>query len=222
MIKEVYVSEETIALAKHKACELLSADEQNVQFEIIQAPTKKTLGIFGGKVAQVRAYLKQTPIDIAVEFTKEMLYYMGFEYITVTVEAEGKNIYKLKLDGENINRLVGYHGETLDAIQYIIGLIANNSEGNEPYCTIRVEAGDYRDRRKASLENLAKKLCESAKNFNRRIALEPMRSYERKLIHDTVKEIDGVISKSEGLNNYRHVVIYPTTNKTYHENHHVV
>ena len=83
MISEVFVSAETIALAKEKACKMLGVTEDKVEFEIRQFPSKKVLGMFGGKSAQIKAALKKSEAEKAVEFLKEIFFYMGLENLNV-------------------------------------------------------------------------------------------------------------------------------------------
>ncbi len=209
MINEVFASEETIALAKKKACEMLGAEEGNVGFEVIQNPAKKVLGMFGGKMAQVRAFLKQTPARRAKDYLKEMFYYMGMQSLNVTVETESAEVCDLKITGDDVKYIVGRHGETLDALQYISGLVANNKNSDGPFCRVRLEAGNYRENRKKVLEALARSVASKAIKSNKKVELEPMRSYERKIIHSTISEIFGVRSWSEGEGANRHIVAAP-------------
>ncbi len=210
MIKEAFAVEETIALAKRKACEILNADESIVSFEVIQSPQKKKLGIFGGKMAQVRAFIKDSPAERAKNYIKELLYYMGMDSLNVEIELQEKDLCVIKITGKDIKYIVGRHGETLDAIQYLAGFAANNLE--EPYCKVRVEAGEYREKRKKSLEAYARRMAHDAIKNGNRIELEPMRSYERKLIHSAIQSVAGADSWSEGENDNRHVVIAPEIN----------
>lgn len=206
MIKEAFASGETIALAKMKACEILNVKEDDAEFEIIQMPSPKMFGIFGGQLAQVRAKINPSFSYVVKECLGDLLYYMGIKNFEIEVEEINEVCY-VKVSGKEINYILGKHGETLDSIQYIIGLLVNNSIENKNFCKIRLDAGNYRDRRKKTLEMLGRKLAYKALNTHKNIELEPMRSYERKIIHDTIQSIDGVYSWSEGLNDERHVII---------------
>lgn len=211
MIKEVYASEETVALAKQKACEMLGAEEGNVEFEIIQQPSKKLLGVFGGKPAQVRAVLKQSVASKALKTLKEILYYMNLGSLEAEVISEQDDVCNLKIDGEEVGYVVGKHGETLDALQYIVSLIANDKNKPKDFCRVRIEAGDYREKRKATLEALAQRMAHKALSSGRKFNLEPMRAYERMIIHSAVGEVEGAKSWSEGEGKSRHIVIAPQT-----------
>lgn len=207
MVNEVFASEETIALAKQKACDMLGTDESNVVFEVMQQPSKKVLGMFGGKLAQVKATLRESVASKSVKILKEILYYMNLGSLNVEIVSESDDLCELKVTGDDIGYIVGKHGETLDSLQYIVGLMANGK--SDRFCKVRIEAGDYREKRKATLEALGKKVAEKAINLRKKCSLEPMRAYERKIIHTSVGEIEGVRSWSEGEGENRHIVIAP-------------
>lgn len=209
MVNEVFASEETVALAKQKACDMLGVSEDQVEIEVLQYPSKKVLGMFGGKEAQVKAVLKKTIAQKAVTYLKEILFYMGLENLSVEILNETSEECSIKIDGEELGFIVGKHGETLDSLQYLVSIAANGNHKGKDFCKVRLEAGDYRDKRRRVLENLGKHLAIKAINFKKRVNLEPMKAYERKIIHTSVDEVDGACSWSEGEGERRHVVVAP-------------
>lgn len=212
MIREVYASDETVALAKAKALEMLGVKEELVDFEVTQFPERKKFGIFGGKMAQVKAKIKLLPGEKAVEFLKELFFYMGMENLVVEIVSEEPGVCNIGISGDDAPYLIGYHGETLDALQYLTGFVANKSVMGKSFCTIRLEAADYRKNRKLSLEKMAKSIATKVAFSGRRgrkVSLKPMRSYERRVVHEAVKSIPNVYSWSEGMGNERYVVISP-------------
>lgn len=114
----------------------------------------------------------------------------------------------LTLSGEGLGVLIGRRGETLDALQYLSGLIANRLEGD--YFRITIDSGNYREKRERTLEQLAKKLSSQVVKTGRSMTLEPMNPYERRIIHATVQNIEGVTSSSVGEEPGRRVVISST------------
>ncbi len=214
LLKEAFASDETVALAKQKACEMLGAEEKDVDFEVLQMPERKRLGFFGGRLAQVRAFLKVSPEERARDYLKEVLYYMGLESLNVELVPGEKDECNIDINGQEVKNIVGKHGETLDALQYLCSIVANNT-GKNCHCKVRLNAGDYRERRKKSLEALARRMAYRAMETNEKIELEPMRAYERKIIHATVCSMDGAHSWSEGVDNDRHVVIAPGNKSRY-------
>ncbi len=132
------------------------------------------------------------------------------EEIGVTAEitvAFTENGILLRLTGEGLGVVIGRRGETLDALQYLAGLVANRLEGD--YMRVTIDSGNYREKREHTLEQLAKKLSASAIRYGRPSTLEPMNPYERRIIHSTVSNIEGVSSSSVGEEPNRRVVITP-------------
>ena len=114
----------------------------------------------------------------------------------------------LRLAGEGLGVIIGRRGETLDALQYLCGLVANRQEGD--YLRVTIDSGNYRQKRERTLEQLAKKLSGNVVRFGRPATLEPMNPYERRIIHSTVSKLEGVTSASIGEEPNRRVVISPT------------
>lgn len=208
-MKEAFATGETVALAKLKASEILGLNSDELGFEIIQNPQKKKFGLFGGKMAQVRAFVKETPATKAVNYLKEVLYYMGMDEFEVKQEDFDLQNCLIRIDGKNLKHVVGCHGETLDALEYLAGLVANEDNDGHSYCKIRLEAGGYRDKRRKSLSAYARRKAYESVKMGQKIHLEPMRSYDRKVVHLAVKDITGINSWSEGQDRERHVVLAP-------------
>lgn len=117
----------------------------------------------------------------------------------------------INLEGDGLGAIIGRRGETLDALQYLTGLVANRLEGD--YLRLNVDCGDYRFKRKDTLEALAKKLAAQVLKTNVSKTLEPMNPFERRIIHATVSEIEGVSSSSIGEEPNRRIVITSPTSK---------
>lgn len=210
-IEEVFTSEETVALAKEKARKMLGVSEEEIDFEILQTPEKKVLGVFGGKMAQVKAIIKKSPKKYIEKFIKDLLFSMGFGSLNVKITSENKDVCNFQIDGsaEELQCIIGHHGETLDSIQYLAGLIANKNNKSDSFFKIRIEAGNYREKRKEALEILAKKIAQKVISNKNKVSLEPMRSYERMIVHSIINNIDGVKSWSEGEAKNRHIIVVP-------------
>ena len=123
--------------------------------------------------------------------------------ITFDTEEECVNV---ELLGENMGLLIGKRGQTLDSIQYLTSLVLN--KGKEKYVRIKVDTENYRQRRKDTLESLAKNIAYKVKRSRRSVALEPMNPYERRIIHSALQGDKFVSTKSEGEEPFRHVVVY--------------
>ncbi|MCM1165552.1 MAG: protein jag [Lachnospiraceae bacterium] len=144
-------------------------------------------------------------VKMAVEYLTDVLHALGLEKFEITPIKRDGNVV-LNITGEKLGIVIGKRGETLDSLQYLTILASNRSE--ESYCRISLDCNDYRDKRRETLVALAGKTSAKVIKQGRRIALEPMNPYERRIIHSCVAEIEGVSSRSTGTEPYRKVVIY--------------
>lgn len=113
------------------------------------------------------------------------------------------------IGGEDANMFIGHRGETLDAIQYLAGQFVNKGREESRHIRVTVDADFYRERRKRTLTALAKRLAESAYAEKKELSLEPMNSYERRIIHSALQNSETATTRSEGEGKYRHIVIVP-------------
>lgn len=268
MIKEARGFGSTIAEAKENAiAELNASEEADIQFEVIATPKKKTLGLFGGRKAEVRVFIElpdekpkaqkksapkaakkankaeppktedakpqskheepsvqpkkydihdgygeakdasEIPADSkagkAIAYLNTILEGLGCTELKIKV-AEKENAALIELDGKGLGAVIGHRGETLDSIQYLTGLAANNGGG---YYKVAINIGNYREKREEALKGLAKRVSEQVLKTGKSRSLEPMNPYERRIIHTAVQIIDGVVSNSFGEGSARRVVI---------------
>ena len=139
----------------------------------------------------------------AVAYLRSVLKEFGCADTKITVSEKSDCTY-IMLDGEDLGVIIGHRGETLDAIQYLVGLAANGAGG---YYKVSLNIGDYRERREQTLTDLAKRVSEQVLRTGKNRTLEPMNPYERRIIHTAVQEIEGVVSNSFGEGSSRRVVI---------------
>lgn len=210
MIKEAKATAESIEEAKVLACQELNVSVEEASFEVLQQPEKKKFGLFGGSPAIVRAYVEVTPLDSAKKYLLDVLNQMGIQDITIEAE-ETEEGAVLNVIGEDIGFIIGHRGETLDALQYLTGLVANHVDNN--YYRISVNIGNYREKREKTLEILGRKLAFKACKTGAKTSLEPMNPYERRIIHTAVQKVRGATSWSEGEGVQRHIVIGPDPNQ---------
>ncbi len=158
-----------------------------------------------------------SPAQGAKEYIENILKAMGLEDIEVTV-TEGDNSAEINLAGEQVGAVIGRRGETLDALQYLAGLVANHVVNS--YYRITINIGNYREKREKTLEILGRKLAFKVLKTGKNVSLEPMNPYERRIIHTSVQKVNGAISWSEGEVINRHVVIGldPEYKRTYRKN----
>ncbi len=236
IIMEKIFSAKTLEEAKNMAYEFFKSEgieQTDIDFEIIEQPIKKLFGTKGEYKVKAVAEEKSAAKSISSE-AKEIKefkeaktkstpsandgekYTHAIKYLTGILNALGAKDYEIKiiektdmtvLDivGENLGIAIGRRGETLDSLQYLT-ILANNRLG-EQYSRISVDCNGYREKRHDTLEALAKRTATKVLKQGRRITLEPMNPYERRIIHSTVSEIEGVYSNSIGEEPYRKVVI---------------
>ena len=142
---------------------------------------------------------------VAKDYVASILKGMGVDDVEINV-TEDEECISLDLDcGNGYGYVIGRRGETLDAIQYLTRLVIN--KGKDDYRRVSINAGNYRQKREDTLKELAKKQSERVKKYGRNVVLDPMNPYERRIIHTTVQEIEGVSSHSVGSESDRKVVI---------------
>lgn len=204
MTREAIGTGETVELAFANACRELGVETTEAEFEILEMPVKK---FFSRKPAKVRAYIEENkPAEEAASYLKSVLKEMGLANVEIQIEEEEASA-ALTLSGEDIGFIIGHRGETLDALQYLASLVANHVE--DSYYRITLDVGNYREKRKETLEALGRKMALRAVKTGRNASLEPMNPYERRIIHTAVQTVEGAKSWSEGEDLARHVVIGP-------------
>lgn len=148
---------------------------------------------------------KSVKVQTAIKYLTDVLKALGLENFAITPIKKNGNVV-LDISGEKLGVVIGKRGETLDSLQYLAILASNRSE--ESFCKLSLDCNGYRDKRNEALVALAKKTSAKVIKQGRKIALEPMNPYERRIIHSCVAEIEGVSSRSTGTEPYRKVVIY--------------
>ncbi|MBQ4250721.1 MAG: KH domain-containing protein, partial [Ruminococcus sp.] len=157
MIKEAICEGSDVQDALKKAKAQLGLDETaEYEFEIIQTEEKKKFGLFGGRPAKVRVFIKDTPDERAEKFLRDVLDKMTLQSVEIEKSTD-ENAVEFNLSGEEVGFVIGRRGETLDALQYLTSLVANH--GEDPYIKVTVNTGNYREKREKTLEILGRKLA---------------------------------------------------------------
>jgi spoIIIJ-associated protein len=189
--------------AIEKALEELGADRDSVEIEVLEEGNKGILSILGGKPARVKVSLKNRRKAEAEAFLLDLFDKMG---ISAQVEVkEDDDKIDIKIEGDDSGIIIGKRGETLDAIQYLTGLVVN--KGSKNFKKVVIDVENYREKRKRTLVSLAKKLADKAVEERKSITLEPMNPYERRIIHSTLQFEKNVKTYSIGDEPNRKVVI---------------
>ncbi len=193
----------TVEEAVKNALEALNVTEDQVDIQVLEEPNKGIFGLIGSRPARVRVTVKEDPKQIAAEFLDQMLQGMGIE-ATYNMKLE-KDILYVDVVGRDMGVLIGRRGQTLDAIQYLVSLVVNKNR--EDYLKVIMDTENYRRKREETLVRLAKKLAYKVQVTKEDIVLEPMNPYERRIIHAALQNHPKVVTRSQGEEPFRKVII---------------
>lgn len=214
--KSAKTVDEAIALALVD----LKVDKNAVKIEIMEEGSRGIFGFIGNKMAKVKVSLKAPEQNIpdattvseetdtselAIAFVTDVITKIGVTaHIEASSDEEGLHI---KISGDQVGVLIGRRGETLDALQYLTGLVCN--KGQEPHLKVLVDVESYRSRRQETLMALADRLAKKVARTRKSVTLEPMTANERRIIHAALQGNTAVDTYSTGAEPYRKIVIKP-------------
>ena len=208
MKKERFTGD-TLEEALKTAIEKYDLREGEYEYEIIEKGFPGLFGLFTKKaVVEVKLNKKYYERRLK-EFLLGILKHLR-GHIKIEVKSFGKN-YFVDIDGDKIGKLIGKHGKTLGALQHISMIFLNRISDTK--INVIVDAGEYRERRKRQIETITKEAIEKAVKEKKKIVLDPMFAFERRLVHEIVKKHRNVISYSIGMEPYRRVVIEFSKNR---------
>lgn len=200
----IEVSAKTVDDAITEASIKLGTTSDKIEVEVIEKGSTGFLGI-KSKPAIIKARKKNDTVDNIREFLENVFSAMNMEVTIDIKKAEDDKVYEIELSGKEMGLLIGKRGQTLDSLQYLTNLAVNKySDG---YIKVKLDTEDYRQRRKDTLENLAKNIAYKVKRTKRPVSLEPMNPFERRVIHSALQGDRYVETHSEGEEPFRHVVV---------------
>lgn len=200
----IEVSAKTVDDAITEASIKLGTTSDKIEVEVIEKGSTGFLGI-KSKPAIIKARKKNDTVDNIREFLENVFSAMNMEVTIDINKAEDDKVYEVELSGKEMGLLIGKRGQTLDSLQYLTNLAVNkHSDG---YIKVKLDTEDYRQRRKDTLENLAKNIAYKVKRTKRPVSLEPMNPFERRVIHSALQGDRYVETHSEGEEPFRHVVV---------------
>ena len=208
MKRELIVTAKTVEEARAKAAAELGLAMEEIEFTVLEEGKKGFLGI-GASDAKVQAVYTVKGAQIALEFIKKMVEDMELS-LKVDLKAGNNDDTVITVDGEGAGLLIGHHGETLDALQYLANLAANKKVKGEKreYTKITLDVEGYRAKREEALRALARRMAGKVVKYKKSVMLEPMNPYERRIIHSEVQSIAGVSTNSIGSENNRRIVMF--------------
>ena len=200
----VEFSAKTVNDAIIEACQKFTVASDKLEYEVIEEGSSGFLGI-GSKPAVIKARVKSSVEDTAKDFLNGVFEAMNMVVVSEVKYNEDENTMDIELSGDEMGVLIGKRGQTLDSLQYLVFLVVNKDTEN--YIRVKVDTENYRQRRRETLENLAKNISFKVKRTKRAVSLEPMNPYERRIIHSALQNDRYVTTHSEGNEPYRHVVV---------------
>lgn len=228
-------SAKTIDEAIEHALKELNATRDQVEIEVLEQPSKGIFGLIGTRMAKVKLTMKEQPKEkvavgtsevretrpvresglglsataedknAAQKFLREVLDAMGIK-AEIRTKSMNDSLY-INLAGPKMGIIIGRRGQTLDSLQYLVSLVVNKDKGREGYVKVILDTEDYRRKREETLVRLAKRLADTVVKTGKKVELEPMNPYERRIIHSALQNNDRITTFSEGEEPYRKVVI---------------
>jgi spoIIIJ-associated protein len=202
-MKKVVVTGKTIEDAVKAGLQGWRVSEDRVKIHILEQPSKGFFGIFGSKEAKVELELIPDALEEATHFLQEIFKTMQ---ISITIDqVKDKEGTLFNMSGSELGILIGKRGQTLDALQYLVNIVANRYSSS--YLRIILDAENFRERRRKTLEDLALRLASRVIKSKKEVILEPMNAQERKIIHSQLQDHALVKTYSKGEEPNRRVVI---------------
>ena len=203
----IEISAKTVNDAIIEACQKLGITSDKLEYEVIEEGSAGFLG-FNSKKALIKAKEKvviQSMEEKTKKFLDEVFAAMNLTVLVDIIFDQNEKTLDVNLSGDEMGVLIGKRGQTLDSLQYLTSLVVNKE--SEEYIRVKVDTEDYRNRRKETLENLAKNISYKVKRTKRSCSLEPMNPYERRIIHSALQNDKFVTTHSEGEEPFRRVVV---------------
>ena len=203
----IEVSAKTLDEAITEACQKLGVTSDKLDYEVVEEGSSGFLGI-GSKPAVIKAAVKVEEAsleEVAKSFLNDVFAAMNMNVVVTASYDEVEKALDIDLSGDEMGVLIGKRGQTLDSLQYLVSLVVNKDV--DDYIIVKVDTENYRQRRKETLENLAKNIAYKVKRTKRPVSLEPMNPYERRIIHYALQNDKYVMTHSEGEEPFRRVVV---------------
>ena len=203
----IEISAKTVNDAITEACQKLGVTSDKLDYSVIEEGSNGFLGI-GSRPAVIKARVLEVELyteDLAKKFLSDVFAAMQLEVVMTLDYKEAERELSIDLSGDDMGVLIGKRGQTLDSLQYLVSLVVNKDV--DDYIRVKVDTENYRERRKETLENLAKNIAYKVKRTRRPVSLEPMNPYERRIIHSALQNDKYVTTHSEGEEPFRKVVV---------------
>ncbi|BAQ15240.1 putative DNA/RNA-binding protein [Clostridium botulinum] len=203
-MKVIEMTGKTIEEAINHGLKELNTSKDKVEIKVIDEGSKGFLNFIGTRPAKIEMKLKKDYEKEVRDFLESILKSMDVE-AKISIK-EKKDVIKIDLSGSDMGIIIGYRGETLDSLQYLVSLVINKDQSCD-YKRVILDTENYRDKREETLKKLARRLGHKVRETGRPVKLEPMNPYERRIIHSELQNNNYVETYSEGEEPFRKVVI---------------
>jgi len=214
-MKEFQITGKTIENALGELHDKHAIKEGEYEYEVVDPGSKGFLRI-GSRDAEIKIRLKPTYFARSVrDYIESILKYSngGVKDMDLQYNTKGSKIF-IQLKGEQLGRIIGKHGKTISALQHLSNIYVNRI--TDVKATVYIEVGDYKDRRKDIIKKIAVQNAKKVKSSKKKVELDPMFAFERRIVHEVIKSISGVKSFSKGLEPYRFVVLLPVNGQRHY------
>lgn len=205
-MEKIEITGKTVEEAVTNALVELETTSDKIEYEVVDKGSNGILGFINAKPAKILVWKKDSLEDKVKAFLGDVFAAMDLEVTVEMTIDEAEETININLVGGDMGVLIGKRGQTLDSLQYIVSLVVNKESGK--YYRVKLDTENYRERRKATLESLAKNIAYKVKRTRRPVSLEPMNPYERRIIHSALQNDRYVSTRSEGEEPFRHVVVF--------------
>lgn len=202
-MKVIEMTGKTIEEAINHGLKELNTSKDKVEIKVIDEGSKGFLNFIGTRPARIEMKLKKDYEKEVRDFLESILKSMNVE-ANINIK-EKKDVIKIDLSGSDMGIIIGYRGETLDSLQYLVSLVINKDQSCD-YKRVILDTENYRDKREETLKKLARRLGHKVRETGRPVKLEPMNPYERRIIHSELQNNNYVETYSEGEEPFRKVV----------------
>lgn len=203
-MKIIEMTGKTVEEAIKNAARELNVSEDRLEVQVLEEGSKGLFKLIGAKPARIKVTLKRDYIYEAKTFLRDVLTAMGIR-AEIKIKEED-SVINISLVGPNMGLVIGYRGETLDSLQYLVSLVVNKGHETE-YKRVILDTENYRLKREETLKRLAGKTAYKVKKSGRSFKLEPMNPYERRIIHSALQNHPYISTYSEGEEPFRRVVV---------------
>lgn len=203
-MKIIEMTGKTVDDALKNALKELNLTEDKVEFEVLEEGSKGFFNLIGSKPAKIKVTVKREAVLEGKSFLINVLNSMGIK-AEIEVKEENDTIF-MNLSGPKMGLVIGYRGETLDSLQYLVSLVVNKNH-DVPYKKVVLDTENYRSKREETLKRVAQKTAYKVKKTGRPYKLEPMNPYERRIIHSALQNYTDINTYSEGEEPFRRIVV---------------